>query len=170
MPKLQWPAVGACVALAAIGVQLFLNMHEHFGIAVMVSAFVSLCLYFRYEQRSRQSALRLSAWLIETAQYGTRYIQNATDHDITGEGDVSRLVERHDCWVDVIRDRAALYLNPSDADLLQMLHTYDEKNLQGRLGAEHQRIRDWTAERVDRLKAIARRLDDGVATLKRHYP
>ena len=50
-------------------------------------------------QGAMKKAQAMADWLIEAAQYGTKYIQNATDHDISDARDVPRLCERHTRWL-----------------------------------------------------------------------
>jgi hypothetical protein len=156
------------VAVSALGVSLFVNGQLVAAVAVLCVAVVIVVANSLIERRWRRSTTAMVTWLIERAQYGTTYIQNATDHDIKSHDDIPRLVKRHDEWVAGIHV-AASYLQPSDADELSMFHTYEPKGLKG-LNAEHERILNWTAERVDRLKRVARRLQDGTTALGRYRP
>jgi len=166
--KTIWPAVETALALVAIAVAV-MKGHEYVALVIVAGAGVLIGGHAAYERRWRRSTERMVDWLIAAAQYGTKYIQNATDHDVNGENDVPNLVARHDRWMQTVKDHAALYLQKSDEDHVAWFHTFDAKGLAGHNKA-HQKVRDWTSERVDRLRFVARRLQDGTTTLKRYRP
>jgi hypothetical protein len=167
VPKLQWPVVTACVALAGIGVTLVINQHAYVGSAVIGVATIVLGMYVDHERRIRRSAPTMAAWLIQCAEYGTKNIQNA--NDVAAAADVPKLKERHDTWVGILRDAAETYLHAADADELKMLHYIHTPRTLPAVTQEDATIRHWAAERVQRLRKLARRLQDGETTLKRRY-
>jgi hypothetical protein len=167
VPKLQWPAVAACVAFASLGVTLIINRYIYTGSAVIGIATIVLTAYVGHERRARSSALKMATWLIRCAEYGTKNIQNA--NDVKSAADVPKLRERHDTWVGILRDAADTYLHASDADELKMLHYIDTPRTLPSVTPEDAKIRHWAAERVDRLRKLARRLQGGETTLKRRF-
>lgn len=157
------------VPFAAIAVTLIVNDYVAIGTAILLVTAVVAGKHTYSEQRMRQSAQHMAEWLIDAAQYGTRYIQNGTDHDISDQSDVPRLIARHDRWVDVVQAHAASYLQTADADDIVMLHTYPPARLRGFTQA-HAKALDRTAARVERLRRVAKRLQDGTTSLKAYRP
>lgn len=118
MSKLSWPPIALSVPLLALGVTLWLNAYVYTSVLPFVGSVVSAAIGVAHtlsERRSRRSTLDMVDWLIDAAQYGTKYVQNAADHDVHDAEDVKRLVARHQQWQDVIKAHANSYLHPSGA-------------------------------------------------------
>jgi hypothetical protein len=167
--KPVWPAIAAAISLTGVGAALAVNHLTGWAITAFVGAVGIAGGYTWLDRRWRRSTQRMVQWLIDAAQYGTKHIQNAHDHDITNAGDVPRLTARHARWVETIKAHADMYLQASDADYLGWLHSFPAMDMQA-FNAEHSRIRVWTSVRVQRLREVARRLQDGQTSLKRYRP
>lgn len=151
--QLAWPAVAAAVAAFLLG---------RWAVAIGVAALGALLLalraahsFARRRLRTESTSARTARRLLLLAELGTHRLLNAPQD----EGGEVLLEQRLHAWGErVIRTMDEAGCAESDKSHFRVLGTYLPQGLGGRT-PEYARLREITAEKVRRLREIARRLE-----------
>jgi len=157
--KTYWTVVTAVVTIGLAGAAYLASGNVGFGVPLIVICFLLLAWLIA----NHLAVQRWIRWADRVADFGTSEIQNAP---VGSDDDVKQLEVLYDKWDQRLQEGVSRYCLQTDAKSLEYLDSFDGRGFSG-FNKRHKLIREWTAEKVSRLRTLSRRLERGETHLRR---